>query len=78
MDVTDIQCLSEHLFNQDDLVELVYDYDYSVIPYQTTTKLYSLPETDTKSVTHTLNLEGQAWPNPASQQVNIPVPGAYG
>ena len=53
---------------------LVYDYDYSVIPYRTTTIVYSLPETDTKTTTRSLTeLEGNAWPNPASQQVNIPV-----
>lgn len=53
---------------------LVYDYDYSVIPYRTSTIVYSLPETDTKSVTRSMtNIEGQAWPNPASQQINIPV-----
>jgi hypothetical protein len=125
--LSDIQYLSENLFNQDDLVELVYiyskyvptdfsyyytfetrlinengvdlltlpsgsgfttvietpssgkkflvyDYDYSVIPYRTSTNVYSLPETGTKSVTRSLTkLEGPAWPNPASGQVNIPV-----
>jgi len=125
--LTDILYLSENLFNQDDLVELiyiyskyvptdlsyyytfetrlinengldlitlpsgagfssvvettghgkkllVYEYDYSVIPYRTTTHVYGLPETGTKSVSRSLtNTEGKAWPNPASQQVNIPV-----
>lgn len=123
--LADIQYLSETLFNQDDLVELVYiyskyiaegyyytfearlinengvdlltlpsgsgfttvietpgsgkkflvyDYDYSVIPYRTTTIVYSLPDTDTKSTTRSITeLEGNAWPNPANQQVNIPV-----
>lgn len=60
---------------------LVYAYDYSVVPYRTTTNVYSLPETGTESVARSLNtFEGQAWPNPASQQVNIPVTlpeGAY-
>jgi len=125
--LADLQYLSEKLFNQDDLVELiyiyskyvptdlsyyytfetrlinengvdlltlpsgaglssvietpghgkkflVYNYDYSVIPYQTSTNVYSLPGTSTKSVSHTLtNIEKLAWPNPADQLVNIPV-----
>ncbi len=123
--LTDIQYVSENLFNQDNLIELayiyskyitesyyytfetrlinengsevlslpegsgytsvvetsgqgkkflVYKYDYSVIPYQTTTYVYSLPGTSTKSVSHSLtSLQGNAWPNPADQLVNIPV-----
>jgi len=54
---------------------LVYEYDYSVIPYRTYTHVYSLPESATKSAEHTIsevNL-GDAFPNPASEQVNIPV-----
>lgn len=53
---------------------LVYEYNYSVIPYLTKTHVYSLPEVTTKSVSHTLTkLQGNAWPNPADQLVNIPV-----
>jgi hypothetical protein len=54
---------------------LVYEYDYSVIPYRTYTHVYGLPEASTKSVT---SMEpfiglGEAFPNPAGDQVNIPV-----
>lgn len=54
---------------------LVYEYNYSVIPYRTYTHVYSLPETSTKA---TFNLEpaiglGEAFPNPTGDQVHIPV-----
>jgi len=54
---------------------LVYEYNYSVIPYRTYTHVYSLPESATKSVDYTLSAvnPGNAFPNPASEQVNIPV-----
>lgn len=122
--LTDIQHLSENLFNQDELLELVYiyskyntefyyytyetrlinengsevisipqgvgytsviemqtgkkflvyEYDYSVIPYQTKTHVFSLPEASTKSVSSSLtNLQENAYPNPADKLINIPV-----
>lgn len=54
---------------------LVYEYNYSVIPYRTYTHVYSLPEASTKSV---FSMEpeiglGEAFPNPAGDQINIPV-----
>ncbi len=54
---------------------LVYEYNYSVIPYRTYTHVFSLPGSATKSADYTLsNLEiGNAFPNPASQQVHIPI-----
>lgn len=54
---------------------LVYEYDYSVIPYRTYTHVYSLPEANTKSG-HSLEPViglGEAFPNPAGDQVNIPL-----
>ncbi len=123
--LVDIQHISEKLFNQDDLIELVYiyskyntefyyytfetrlinengtdvisiptgsgytsvvetsgqgkkflvyEYDYSVIPYETSTHVYSLPEATTKAVSHSLTqLQGAAYPNPANRLINIPV-----
>lgn len=125
--LSDVQYVSEHVFNGDDLVELVYsytkyvpttnsyyytyesklinengsvlltfpgagytalietkdqghkflvyEYNYSVIPYRTYTHVYSLPETSTKaafSVEPAIGL-GEAFPNPVGDQVNIPV-----
>ena len=60
---------------------LVYIYNYSVIPYITNTQVYSLPETALKSerISLTSFEPGDAFPNPASQVVNVPVhlpPGA--
>ena len=54
---------------------LVYEYNYSVIPYRTYTHVYSLPESATKSADYTISAIGlgNAYPNPASQQVSIPV-----
>jgi len=53
---------------------LVYEYDYSAIPYMTKTHVYSLPEASTKSVSYSLtSLQGNAYPNPADNQINIPV-----
>lgn len=54
---------------------LVYQYDYSVIPYSTYTHVYSLPQSSTKSaefsaITPAL---GNPYPNPAKNLVNIPV-----
>lgn len=54
---------------------LVYEYNYSVIPYRTYTHVYSLPESSTKA---TFRAEpaiglGEAFPNPAGDQVSIPV-----
>jgi hypothetical protein len=125
--LADIQYVSEHLFNSDDLLELVYiyskyvpvelsyyytfetrlinengavllslpgvgftdvietahhgkkflvyEYNYSVIPYRTLTHVYSLPEQATKSEspTFTGSIPGNAYPNPASRQITIPV-----
>jgi hypothetical protein len=54
---------------------LVYEYNFSVIPYRTYTHVFSLPESTTKSAEYmisTVNL-GDAFPNPANEQVNIPV-----
>ncbi len=54
---------------------LAYDYDYSVIPYRTYTHVYSLPDQTVKSVSRSVSgfETGDAYPNPASRQVNIPV-----
>ena len=54
---------------------LVYIYDYSVIPFITHTQVYELPESTLKSETFSpSSLEmGDAFPNPASSFVNIPV-----
>ncbi len=125
--LADIQYVSEHLFNSDDLVELVYiyskyvpttgsyyytfetklinengtvletfpgagltsvietidngkkflvyEYNYSVIPYRTYTHVYSLPQSNTKSAEFfgTSPALGNPYPNPANHQVNIPV-----
>lgn len=121
-----IQYLSEHLFNDDDLLELVYiyskyvatefsyyftyeaklinengvtlltfpgagftdvvesvehgkkflvyQYDYSVIPFRTYTHVYALPgETEPSAVSALRGFNpGDAYPNPGSQIVNIP------
>jgi len=54
---------------------LVYEYNYAVIPYQTSTHVYSLPESATKSADDTYSPIGlgQAFPNPANEHVSIPV-----
>jgi hypothetical protein len=54
---------------------LAYAYDYSVIPYRTYTHVYGLPDQTIKSVSRTISgfEPGDAYPNPASRQVNIPV-----
>lgn len=54
---------------------LVYEYNYSVIPYRTYTHVYSLTESTSKSAEYVLSAMdlGDAFPNPASEQVNIPV-----
>lgn len=54
---------------------LVYIYNFSVIPYITSTQVYSLPETALKSESMSLtSFElGDAYPNPAGRFVNIPV-----
>lgn len=124
----DIQHLSEHLFNDDDLIELVYiyskympselsyyysfetklinengidllslpsgagftevietaehgkkflvyKYDYSVIPYRIYTYVYALPELSDPAANYAINglNPGYAYPNPAGQQLRIPV-----
>ena len=125
--LADIQYVSEHLFNSDDLVELVYiyskyvpttgsyyytfetklinengtvletfpgaghtnvietidngkkflvyEYDYSVIPYRTYTHVYKLPQSSTKSAEFSALTSGigNPYPNPANHQVHIPV-----
>lgn len=126
--LADIQYISETLFNQDNLIELVYiysmyvptelsyyytfetrlinetgsdiitipsgvgftqvietmdqgkkflayEYNYSIIPYRTYTHVYSLPEESTKSGSHSVTAvtQGDAYPNPSSHQVTIPV-----
>ncbi|MFO7669191.1 MAG: T9SS type A sorting domain-containing protein [Bacteroidales bacterium] len=55
---------------------LVYQYDYSVIPYRTYTHVYQLPETTGPSLSFTVTgfNPGDPFPNPASQMVTIPVP----
>ncbi|MFH0757029.1 MAG: T9SS type A sorting domain-containing protein [Bacteroidota bacterium] len=54
---------------------LAYAYDYSVIPYRTYTHVYGLPAQTTKSVSRSVSgfEPGDAYPNPAGRQVNIPV-----
>ena len=54
---------------------LLYEYDYSVIPYRTYTHVYSLPESATKSADHVISNIGlgNPFPNPASQQIHIPL-----
>ena len=54
---------------------LVYEYNYSVIPYRTYTHVYSLPESSTKSSEYfgTAPALGHPYPNPANYQVHIPV-----
>ncbi len=125
--LSDIQYVSENLFNSDDLVELVYiyskyvpttgsyyytfetklinengtvletfpgagltsvietiengkiflvyEYNYSVIPYRTYTHVYSLPASETKSAEFSRITPALAnpYPNPANHQVLIPV-----
>ena len=54
---------------------LVYEYNFSVIPYRTNTHVYSLPESTSKAAEYALSAVnlGDAFPNPANEQVNIPV-----
>lgn len=57
---------------------LVYEYNYSVIPYRTYTHVFSLPETDTTETgapdqVSTLEVPRYPFPNPADHQVHIPV-----
>lgn len=54
---------------------LVYEYNYSVIPYRTYTHVYNLPETTTKSADYYTSPSSLSppFPNPASRQVTIPV-----
>ena len=54
---------------------LVYQYDYSVIPYRTYTHVYSLPESTTKSADYSISSSGlgNPFPNPADRQVQIPL-----
>lgn len=125
--LADIRHVSEHLFNKDDLVELVYiytkyvptetsyyysfeaklinengtvletfpgagyteliettaygkkflvyQYDYSLIPYRTYTHVYGLPEAPVKSQEEfsILTEPGLPYPNPAKEQVTLPI-----
>lgn len=54
---------------------LVYQYDYSVIPYRTYTHVYALPDStgQTKAVAAQSIEIGDPFPNPASWQITIPV-----
>lgn len=53
---------------------LAYQYDQSIIPYRTTTHVYALPGGSTKSAGRIANARiGNAYPNPASHQIRIPV-----
>ena len=54
---------------------LAYEYNYSVIPYLTRTLVYSLPGGTTKVTSRAMAPSGigNAYPNPASNQVHIPV-----
>lgn len=54
---------------------LVYEYDYSVIPYRTYTRVYNLPESATKSADYSISSFGlgNAFPNPADRQIQIPI-----
>jgi len=54
---------------------LAYEYNYSIIPYRTYTHVYRLPDPATKSTSQLVTGQGQgnAYPNPAQRQVNIPV-----
>jgi len=54
---------------------LVYEYDYSVIPFRTYTHVYGLPGSETKSSEYTISTMSldNPFPNPASRQVHIPV-----
>ncbi|MEN8228434.1 MAG: T9SS type A sorting domain-containing protein [Bacteroidota bacterium] len=54
---------------------LVYEYNFSVIPYRTYTHVYSLSESATKSSEYTISTMrlDNPFPNPASRQVHIPV-----
>jgi len=54
---------------------LVYEYDYSLIPWRTFTHVYSLPEAPVKSGTAFVpeSNPSRAFPNPAEDLMNIPV-----
>ena len=54
---------------------LVYKYDYSVIPYRTSTYAYALPEEEEPATSYDVTgfSPGNAYPNPGRDQVNIPV-----
>jgi Secretion system C-terminal sorting domain len=54
---------------------LAYKYDYSVIPYLTSTHVYSLPDQSTRSASQPIPSVGlaNAYPNPATQELHIPV-----
>ena len=54
---------------------LVYKYDYSVIPYRTSTYVYALPEEEEPAASYDITgfSPGNAYPNPGHEQVNIPV-----
>jgi hypothetical protein len=53
---------------------LAYEYNYSVIPYLTSTHVYGLPGQSTKTAEKEVaSVTGIAYPNPASSQVHIPV-----
>ncbi len=54
---------------------LVYEYDYSLIPYRTYTHIYGLPQSGTKSAEFaaTASISSLPYPNPANHQVHIPI-----
>jgi hypothetical protein len=54
---------------------MVYEYNFSVIPYRTSTHVYSLPEPAVKSSELDVSsiLRGKAYPNPAAGEVVIPL-----
>ena len=54
---------------------LVYEYNYSVIPYRTYTHVYSLPESAINAVQGRVQPEARPlpYPNPADRLIHIPV-----
>ena len=54
---------------------LVYEYDYSVIPFRTYTHVYKLPSsaTETSEYSSSITYQGNPYPNPAHSQVTVPI-----